>query len=172
MSPIGVVVVLSAVATVGILIAASGWRQPAPSLRRTVQHLQRAGSVRTVGGATVGGRGALTPPARFVRSVVELMQGRPRLLPSEAELHLVGRSIEQHAVGLVASALAGLVAPPLLLTLLQAAGIVGLGWFVPLAAALGGAALGPLLVHTVTVERAAAIRGPISAIRSRPTSTS
>ncbi len=156
MSPIGVVVLLSIVGAAGVLVAASGWRQPTPSLGRTVQHLQRPGSVT----ARPGGD-APTLPIRLVRPLLALARRRPLLLPSAAELQLVGRSVEQHMVLLVSAVLAGLVTPPLVLGLLQVSGVVSLGWFVPLLAAIGGAVLGPVLVHVATVERAMAVRSDL-----------
>jgi tight adherence protein C len=59
------------------------------------------------------------------------------------------------------SALAGFALPPLLLSLLQTAGVVGLGWFVPVGVAIAGAVVGPVLLHASTVEQAARVRSDL-----------
>ncbi len=141
---------LTAVGVAGLALALSGWMQPAPTLRRVIADLQRPGST-TVSSTNVGGR-------RLMSSLVGAARSQPRLLPSDPQLLLAGRSIEQHLLHLVLAGLAGLVMPPLLLGVLQAAGVVSLGWFVPLVVGLAAAVLGPLIVHTVTIERAAAVR--------------
>ncbi len=99
--------------------------------------------------------------SRLVPPLVSAARRHPGLLPSNPQLQLAGRSLEQHIVYLVGAGLAGLVLPPLVIALLQTAGVISLGWFVPLIAALGSAALGPLLVHTATIERAAAVRSDL-----------
>ena len=59
------------------------------------------------------------------------------------------------------AALAGLLAPGLVVTGLQRAGVIGLSWFAPIVAALLAAMLAPCLVHIATVERAAAVRSDL-----------
>jgi Flp pilus assembly protein TadB len=54
--------------------------------------------------------------------------------------------------------LGGLIVPGALITTLQLAGLIGLQWFVPFALSLVCGGLGALVVHTTTVERAAAVR--------------
>jgi Flp pilus assembly protein TadB len=151
MGSVGVVVIITMVGVCGILLVLSGWMQPAPSLSRVLDHLQRPG----VGSMTPSPD---RPAGRLAPHLVRIVRAQPRLLPSDSELRLVGRSVEQHVVWLVLAALASLVGPPVVMGVLQAAGVVGLGWFVPTIAALAFAVVGPLLVHTATVERAAAIR--------------
>jgi Flp pilus assembly protein TadB len=82
----------------------------------------------------------------------------PGVLPTSAQLQLVGRSIDQHVVYLVLAAFGGFVLPPLAIGLLQSAGTISLSIYIPLLAAIGFAVLGPLLVHTATVERAVEVR--------------
>jgi Flp pilus assembly protein TadB len=153
-STTGLVVMLSALGVVGVLLMLSGWLEPAPSLARTLDHLRRPGL-----GSSVNASGQTDrPPNRLVVQLTQIVRGQPRLLPSAAELRLVGQSVEQHVVWLVLAAVAGFVLPPLLLGLLQAAGVVSLSWFVPALAAVVCAVIGPLLVHTATVENAATVR--------------
>jgi Flp pilus assembly protein TadB len=156
-SAVGVVAALSALGALGVLLVVSGSIQPAPTLVRTLERLSRPPDE-----AGTGPSGAGSPPvARLLHPVVTLLRGQPRVLPSRTELALVGRSLDQHALWLVLAAVAGLVGPTLVLGLLQATGVVGLRWYVPVVVALGGAVLGPLLVHTATVERASAVRSDL-----------
>jgi len=157
-SPIGSIVLLTVIGVVGAGIAISGWLQPAPTLRRTIEHLQRPGPGAGIQSSSVQ---RSTPRHRLVSFLAAAVGRHPRLLPSSAELRLVGRPVEQHVVFLATASLAGLVLPPLLLGMLQAVDLVDLGWFVPAAASLGSALLGPLLVHTATIERAAAVRADL-----------
>ena len=157
MSPIGSIVLLTTIGVVGAVIAISGWLQPAPSLRRTIEHLQRPAPGVGIQSSASSVRSSASHH-RLVSSLAASIGRHPRLLPSSAELRLVGRPVEQHVIYLAAASLAGLVLPPLLFGLMQAVGVVDLGWFVPTLAAICSAVLGPLLVHTATIERAAAVR--------------
>ena len=153
MSPFTTMVVLSAVGAAGLLIAISGWMQPAPTLTRTIEHLRRPGSV--AGGATPD----RTP--RLMQPIVGFMSNQPRLLPSSSELQLVNRTVEQHVVYLVVAAMAGLVVPPLIVGILQGLGLVSLGVFVPLLASLALVVLAPFVVHTVVVDEAQSLRSDL-----------
>ena len=154
MSGVGAVTVLTLIGVAGLLVAAYGWMQPAPSLQQVMSHLQR-GSSSGEQGSSASGSGRFTGP------LVDALRGLPRLLPSDAELALVGRPLEQHVAWLVLAAVVGFVAPPLALSVLQGAGVVSLGWFVPLLAAIGGAVLGPFVVHTATVDQAEQVRSDL-----------
>lgn len=151
MSGVGLLAVLTGAAVVGVLVVVAEFVQPAPSLDRTLARVQRPG-----GGVASRhrhrhhrrGPGAILP---------RLVDRFPGSMPTDTQLALVGRRPEQHALVLVAAALVGLVVPGLALGLLQRAGLLGLGWVVPVAGALAGAVLGPIIVHASTVERSAAI---------------
>lgn len=145
MSPFAAMVLSSVVGAAGLVLIVSGWLQPAPSLARTLEHLRRPGAADPRTGGASG---------RLIRPIVRWVSGQPRLLPSRAELQLADRSLDQHVLYLVSAALVGLVAPPLVLGLLQSSGLIGLHVFVPLIVALFAAALGPLIVHTAVVDRA------------------
>jgi Flp pilus assembly protein TadB len=147
-SSLAVLVVLSGLAVAGLLLALSGWAQPAPTLARTVAHLQRPGAATT---DRVAERRVLT-------GLTARLGELPRLLPSDTQLRLVGRSREIHVLWLLLAVVAGLVLPVAGVVVLQRAGLLGLGWTVPVAGALAGAVLGPMLVHTATAERAARTR--------------
>ena len=156
MSPFAWMVLLTAVGVGGLLLAISGWMQPAPSLARTVEYLRRPGSV------SMGSAEELpSSPHRLFDPFVRLLVSQPRLLPSSSELRLVNRTAEQHAVWLLLATMVGLVGPAFVLGSLQAAGVIGLDLSVPLLAALLCAVLSALLVHAVTVREAADIRSDL-----------
>ena len=150
MSGAAAISLLTVLAVAGAMLAISGWMQPNPSLRRVIEDLRRPGPT----GMSATGLGR----RRVVSSLLVTAKRHPRLLPTDPQLVLAGRSLEQHLLQLVLAGLAGLIAPPLLIGVLQAAGVIGLGWFIPVAVALAAAVLAPLLVHTTTLERAAAVR--------------
>ncbi len=72
-------------------------------------------------------------------------------------MRLVGRSVDTHVGYLVIAALAGLVAPAILLGTLQALGIVSIGIWIPAALSLIGAVVAPLLVHSTTMAASAEV---------------
>jgi Flp pilus assembly protein TadB len=160
MTAIGSLVALALIAAVGISLIVGGWLQPAPSLSRTLQHLQRRGL--GVVGDLDGGAGSRhrrrTAAGRFADQLVEMLGSGSNLLPSDTQLRLVGRPVEQHVLYRAGGALAGFVVPTVVVAVLQRAGVLGFGWYVPLIAGVLFAALGPLVVHTATVERAQAVR--------------
>ncbi len=162
MTTIGVLVALAVVTTLGLSLMIAGWLQPAPSLARTLQHIQRRGA--GVGGdldsglASARANGGRAPFGRLSEQLVEMLGTGSNMLPTETQLRLLGRPVEQHALYLVGGALAGFALPTVAITVLQRAGVIGFGWYAPLLAGLLFAALGPLIVHTASVERAQAIR--------------
>ncbi|MEZ5298216.1 MAG: hypothetical protein R2697_18680 [Ilumatobacteraceae bacterium] len=96
-----------------------------------------------------------------MQPISSIVRRHPRVLPTDAELALVGRPVEQHALLLVAASVAGFAVPTLLLWLLRTAGLIGLAWYAPLAISLAGAALGPVLVHSATIDEATRIRSDL-----------
>ncbi len=148
MSPLAWTVVLSAAAIAGVLVAVSGWMQPAPTLSRVLDHIQRPGT--TASGSSI----APAPPNRFVTPLVRTMQSYPRVLPSASDLQIADRTLDQHVVWLVTAALAGFVIPPLVIATVQSVGLIGLGWYLPAIASLFFAVLGPMIVHTTLVDTA------------------
>lgn len=156
MNPLALTIVSSGLAVAGLLMMISGWIEPAPSLARTIEHLRRPGEV------TVGATHRPKPAAhRLLAPIVRELTLRPRLVPSTTELRLVNRTVEQHVISLVGAAVVGLVAPPLVLSALQTAGLVDVSFVIPVIAGLAGAAGGPLLVHATLVERAAVERSDL-----------
>jgi Flp pilus assembly protein TadB len=143
---VGVIVGWTALALAGMMLAVGAAQQPAPGLRDTLTRLGRSG---------VGpdrSSGAWVPTL-----LVALADSGRRWMPSDGELRLVGRSVERHVVSMLLAATAGSVVPTVVLTMLQQAGLLGFGLFVPVAGFLAGALLGPALLHAATVEQAAAV---------------
>ncbi len=157
MSAIGAIVLLTTVGAIGVVVAISGWLQPAPSLTRVLQHLRRPAAAP---GATADSS-SRTVGRRLMGGLAQAARRHPGLLPSDPELRLVGRSTEQHVTYLVLAAIAGFAGPPVVLRLLQLGGVMSLGWYVPALVALAGGVLGPLLVHTATVETATSVRSDL-----------
>ncbi|MEO6653460.1 MAG: hypothetical protein ABIP17_12470, partial [Ilumatobacteraceae bacterium] len=146
MSPLAWTVLLSAAGVGGVLLAVTGWVQPAPSLGRVLDHLQRAGS------STSGSSAAPPPSSRLVSTIVRAVTSYPRILPSASDLRVAGRTLEQHVVWMVMAAVIGLVVPPFVIGSLQSLGVMGLGWYLPAIAAIGFAVVGPFIVHTTLIE--------------------
>jgi hypothetical protein len=72
-------------------------------------------------------------------------------------LRLVGRSVETHVGYLVLASLAGLIAPAMVLAILQVLGIVSIGIWVPAALSVACAIVLPLLVHSTTMAASAEV---------------
>ena len=148
---VGVLVVATVVGVLAAGLVFTALGQPAPTLRRTLRHLDRvpqaAGPWRADGTA---GSDSMRAPA----SVLRWFADHPRMLPTGAQLRLVGRSPEQHVSYLLAASLIGLALPAAIVAALQAGRLVGLRWYAPLAVGLLVGAIAPAVVHTTTVEAA------------------
>ena len=128
----------------GVWLVLSASAQRRPALARVSAHLRRAPAV------------VATGPVDGWARVGRLLSRRLRLRPEVvADLRLVHRSQEVHAAYLMAASTAGLFGPSLLLAVGQTMGALSIGLIVPLAVALIGATVAPLLVHT-TMRSAAA----------------
>ena len=148
----GLLTLLSLLCVGGLCLVVTGWMQPVPSLVRTLRHLRRPASPAEPG----DDRPMRNGPA--LRWAVAGLRRYPKLLPTDTQLRLVGRSSERHVALLFAAVIAGTLAPGLIVAASQWAGIIGLIWFVPLVAAVLCGAIGAMLVHLATIERAAVVR--------------
>lgn len=151
MSPLGMIIVTSLAAVGAVGLVATGWMQERPSLDRAVAQLRRPGQL---------GPSEPTPGLvpRLGRAVVRIGGPDAVFLPPSVSLRLAGRPRDIHAAYLLVAALGGAVVPLLLLVALQLRGVVPLGVHLPVAAALAGAVLAPLVVHSQVVERAREVR--------------
>jgi Flp pilus assembly protein TadB len=154
MSAVGALVALSLVGVAGVLLATNGWAQPAPPLQRVLARMHRP----SLDPRSVAAR-ADDRESRWLRSTVAAAGRRwPWLVPTDVRLALIGRAPEQHVMWLALGAAAGFVGPPLVVSLMQAVGVIGLGWFVPISAALVGALVVPVAINAATVDRAERVR--------------
>jgi Flp pilus assembly protein TadB len=131
----------------GVWLVLTGLAQRRPSLVKVSAHLARAPLAVSVG--QVDGWARIGRPfarrLRFRRDV-------------QADLRLVHRPLEVHAAYLVGASVAGLFGPSLLLAFGQTLGLLDIGFVVPLAVALFGAVVGPLVVHATMRSAAAEVR--------------
>ena len=122
----------------------TGIGQRRPSLAKISNHLGRA--------PTALAAGPIDGWARVGRALARHVPLRADVI---ADLRITRRSPEVHSAFLVAAAVAGLFGPSLLLAMAQMLGLLAIGVIVPLAVALFGAIVGPLIVHN-TMRSAAA----------------
>ena len=136
MTPVGRLIIATLVGACGAWILASGAVQRRPALVKMSTHLRRA--------AVVSAEDATGGLARLGRPVARHLRLRSATI---ADLHLVQRPLEVHSAYLVAAGVAGLFGPSLALVVGQTLGLVSIGAIVPMAVALVGMIVGPLLVH-------------------------
>jgi hypothetical protein len=132
----------------GLWIAVSAFRQPRPRLDRAMTNLRRPSApelARTVEPSTIAALGSFAE--RNGAAAWAQDWARP--------LRLVNRSVPSHLGLLVIAALAGFVAPTLVLGILQWVGVVSIGIWVPLLLALAGGVIAPVVVHSDAMSRSA-----------------
>ena len=141
----------SVLACVAVWLVASGWRQPRPSVAHAMAHLRRTVPARSADagrGSPIARLGVLVESSDAVPvSVWTTGWARP--------LRLIGRPKEVHIGLLALAAFGGLVIPPIVLGLLQLAGVVSIGIWVPAALSVAAAVLLPVLVHSDAMARSA-----------------
>lgn len=145
----GLVVAVAMMATLGVWLIVTGWRQPRPSLTASVRRINRKPTaIERLGAddssALVMRLGELGSQSAFVR----------RRLGSLPALRVVGRPITVHVGYMVAGAISGLVLPSLLLTLLSLAGVFSLNVFVPVGLSLLAAAVIPAVIQSAVIAEA------------------
>jgi Flp pilus assembly protein TadB len=136
----------------GVAMIVSGWAQARPPLQRVVSHLRRETAPVWDGDAS---------PPTLGRHALALARRAQVDIPRRAELRLVQRPPEVHAGYLVVATFGGALGPLAVLAALGALDVVSLGAIVPLGFALVGAVLGPMLVHSDLVARAAMVRNDL-----------
>lgn len=140
-------VAAAVVACAGIWMVISGVRQRRPALARMVAYIGRPAN-----GSNELTTGLTAKVGRL------LLRGRTVPATVLADLRLVQRPPEVHAALLAAGAVAGFFGPSLLLSIGQSLGVFSLGAIVPVGAALLGAVLVPVVMHSIMRQQAAAIR--------------
>ncbi|HZX55839.1 MAG TPA: hypothetical protein VFE86_14225 [Ilumatobacteraceae bacterium] len=136
MTAIARLMIATLVGCAGVCLLIAGLAQRRPSLVKVSMHLRRS--------AVVSPDDPRDQWARMGRRM-----SRHVHLPADsmADLRLVRRSVDAHLAYVTAAAIVGLVGPSLLLEVAQALGLVSIGMFMPVGAAVFGAVLGPLLVQ-------------------------
>jgi Flp pilus assembly protein TadB len=134
----------------GVWLLASGVAQRRPSLVKVSTYLARS--------PIVPAAGPIDGWARLGRSLARRLPLRPEAI---GDLRLMRRPLEVHSAYLAASAVAGLFGSSLLLAIGQGLGLVSIGLWVPLALALVGAVIGPILVHNSMRSAAAELRNDL-----------
>lgn len=140
---------LLAVAAVAVIVSA--WMQERPPLDRTIARLRRGPDAPAPEHAT-----GLAP--RLGSVVIRAGGPDAPYLPSDVTLRLVGRSPEVHAASLLLAAIVGFFGPFVVLGAAAIRGWAPLGVGLPLLAGVGGAVVGPLLVHLQVHERVQEVR--------------
>jgi Flp pilus assembly protein TadB len=120
----------------GVWLLFIGIAQRRPSLAKVSNYLARPPVVLIAG--------PLDGWARIGRPLAHRLPMRAEVI---ADLRLMRRSLEVHAAYLAAAAAAGLFGPSLMLAVGQGMGLLSIGLWVPLALALAGTIIGPLIVH-------------------------
>jgi tight adherence protein C len=128
----------------GVWLVLTGVAQRRPSLTKMSAHLARP--------PMMVAAGPIDGWARLGRPLARRLRMRRDVV---ADLRLMRRPLEVHAAYLVAAAVAGLFGPSLLLAIGQTLGVFSIGVVVPLAVALIGAIVAPLLIHTAMRTAAA-----------------
>lgn len=134
----------------GVWLLVMGFAQRRPSLAKVSMYLARPSLVLVA--EPIDGW------ARVGRSLARRLPLRPEVI---ADLRLMRRSLEVHSAYLAAASAAGLFGPSLLLTIGQGFGLLSIGLWVPMALALVGAIIGPLIVHNSMRSAAAEQRNDL-----------
>ena len=134
---------------VGVWLVVSGWAQPRPNVSRAMRHLRRPPE-----------RGAITSDPRWAARLGRAVRRSELSVRTDRwrqQLRLIGRPVDEHVGLLVLAAIAGLVAPTLVLGALQATGAVSIGVWIPLGLTLATATLLPVVVHSDAIARSAEV---------------
>ena len=134
----------------GMWLVVTGLAQRRPSLAKVSTYLARPQVVLVADQVDAW--------ARLGRSLARRLPLRPEVT---ADLRLMGRSLEVHSAYLATAAVAGLFGPSLSVAIGQWLGLVSIRFWVPLALALAGAIVGPLIVHNSMRSAAAGQRNDL-----------
>jgi Flp pilus assembly protein TadB len=148
MNAVGRLIIATLLGAGGVWLLLSGVAQRRPTLARMLTHLGRPAAIVVAGQVA----GQVSSWARIGRIVARHVPMRPDVI---ADLRLTRRSPEVHASYLVAACLAGLFGPSLVLAAGQMLGLISVGLMIPMALAILGAIVGPLIVHNSMRSNAA-----------------
>jgi hypothetical protein len=146
----GLLVTCGLAVCLGVWLAASGWRQPRPSLDRAMARLRRPSAperARSVEESKISALGGFVE--RNGASAWTQAWSRP--------LRLVNRTVTTHLGMLTITSLAGFIAPSLVLGLLQSIGVVSIGIWIPVLLSIAAGVLAPIVVHSDAMSRSAEV---------------
>ncbi len=146
----GPLVACSIALCVGLWLAASGWRQPHPRLDQAMARLRRPATP-TITNTTE--RSTVTALGRFLERNGAATWTQNWTRP----LRLIDRTVTTHLGYLALASLAGFVGPSLALGLLQVAGVLSIGIWIPTLLSIVTAIIAPLLVHSDAMSRSAEV---------------
>ena len=152
MTPIRWLLLASMTACVGAGLAVTGWMQPRPRLARALAQIAET-QLRPI-----GSHGPVRAQDLLQSNLIEPLTNFAPILLGDEDLRLLGRSPQQHVALLLVAAVAGGLAPGILVGLFQALGLLELKVFVPAVVMLFGSIVVPLVVHRKSVERAEQVR--------------
>jgi hypothetical protein len=95
------------------------------------------------------------------KQVVEPIIAHVPILASDEDLRLLGRSSQQHIVGMIAALMVGIIGPGIVLGLVQILGIAHLGMYVPAVLMLLCGATLPVIVHRRAIDEASRLRSDL-----------
>jgi tight adherence protein C len=148
MSAVARLVAATLVGVAGVWLVVTGLAQRRPSLARLSAYLARPAA----------DSGEMVHASGWVRAGRRIYRRRSFPAGVLADLRLVQRPPEAHAMMLVAAGVGGLFGPAFVLAVGQALGVVPLGIALPVGAAVAAAGAAPLLVHAAMRTTAGEIR--------------
>jgi tight adherence protein C len=153
----GLLVMTSVVLCVALLLVITAWREPRPSLDRSIRRLHRAPQAGHGAPLSVTRRFGLVALASPIATPIADPIG-DRSTRWRQSLRLIGRDIPAHLGVLVIAALLGLIVPALVLGVLHVSGWVSISLVLPLGVAVLGAAAAPIAVHADAMARSDDLR--------------
>lgn len=143
----GWLVVTGTLLCLGGWLVASGWAQPRPTVARAMAHLHRPRPTTTpeVGAlGHVGAKASELVPEQWIDDW-------------RGPLRLIDRPVDVHVGMLMLASVAGMIVPVVVLGTLQAAGIVGLGIWVPAVVSIVAAVALPAVLHSDAIAKSRAV---------------
>lgn len=150
MNATGLLVLASALFCAGISLGTSSWRQPRPSLERSVRHLRRPAQLPVE-------RAAVPLTTRLGDLALQTGIGE-RALRWRQPLRLIGRTVPTHVGLLILAAVGGLIGPALVVAMLSTIGLLSISVVVPIGLALLGIVVAPCTVHSDAISRSDDVR--------------
>jgi tight adherence protein C len=150
MSATGLLVLASLLLCAAMSLGLSSWRQPRPSLERSVRYLRRP--------ALQPVECEATPLTIRLGNLALQTEIGERTLLWRQPLRLIGRTVPTHVGLLILAAISGLIGPALVVGMLSLLGLLSISVIVPLGLSLLGVAAAPFAVHSDAISRSEEVR--------------